>query len=456
MAVTQISRIQHRRGLEQDLPQLSSAELGWSVDTRKLYIGNGTLEEGAPTTGVTRVLTEYDIATLQSSATNSYTFVGNAAGYTAQTGPSTLSPVIRTIQAKLDDIINVRDFGALGNGITDDTAAINRALQQIYLAGTSETEPRARRTVYFPGGTYLISTPVLIPPYARLQGDGMSSSIIMQSMAAQSAASLCDSKFQTGASLGTSSAILPQDIEIAGLQFLNSTTTASAPIFVIDSASNVRVQSTKFVTGVVAGYYPNLVSIATTVATSTKVTFDSCQFIKGGNAIGITGSVCSAIRVLNSSFDDLSNVAVNLGSTMGFTSIGNYYGNVGGDILANGNNYNYSLGDSFLVNTTVSSGLRLGNLLYSGTQQYTLTTAPLVLQTLSNTAVTLSYEIRNQANARFGTFSFTRTGTSLLHDDSYVETSTGVGGNLFANSDSILASVTSGTAVFKFNFKQFL
>ena len=29
MAVTQISRIQHRRGLEQDLPQLSSAELGW-------------------------------------------------------------------------------------------------------------------------------------------------------------------------------------------------------------------------------------------------------------------------------------------------------------------------------------------------------------------------------------------------------------------------------------------
>ena len=59
MAVTQISRIQHRRGLQQDLPQLASAELGWSVDQRRLFIGNGTLEEGAPTVGVTEILTEY-------------------------------------------------------------------------------------------------------------------------------------------------------------------------------------------------------------------------------------------------------------------------------------------------------------------------------------------------------------------------------------------------------------
>lgn len=61
MAIIQISRIQHRRGLQEDLPQLASAELGWSIDTRRLYIGNGTLEEGAPTLGVTEILTEYSI-----------------------------------------------------------------------------------------------------------------------------------------------------------------------------------------------------------------------------------------------------------------------------------------------------------------------------------------------------------------------------------------------------------
>lgn len=61
MAVIQISRIQHRRGLEADLPNLASAELGYSVDTRKLYIGNGTIEEGAPSLGRTEVLTQYSI-----------------------------------------------------------------------------------------------------------------------------------------------------------------------------------------------------------------------------------------------------------------------------------------------------------------------------------------------------------------------------------------------------------
>jgi len=61
VAVIQISRIQHRRGLEADLPNLASAELGYSVNTRKLYIGNGTIEEGAPSLGRTEVLTQYSI-----------------------------------------------------------------------------------------------------------------------------------------------------------------------------------------------------------------------------------------------------------------------------------------------------------------------------------------------------------------------------------------------------------
>ena len=58
MAVVQISRIQHRRGKSDDLPQLASAELGWSINNRKLYIGNGSTVEGAPTVGNTEILTE--------------------------------------------------------------------------------------------------------------------------------------------------------------------------------------------------------------------------------------------------------------------------------------------------------------------------------------------------------------------------------------------------------------
>jgi hypothetical protein len=61
MAIVQISQIQVRRGLEQDLPQLAGGEFGWSQDTRRLYIGNGTLQEGAPVLGHTEILTEFSV-----------------------------------------------------------------------------------------------------------------------------------------------------------------------------------------------------------------------------------------------------------------------------------------------------------------------------------------------------------------------------------------------------------
>jgi len=60
MAITQISRIQHRRGLKEQLPQLAAGEIGFAVDTQELFIGNGTLNDGAPETGNTKILTEDD------------------------------------------------------------------------------------------------------------------------------------------------------------------------------------------------------------------------------------------------------------------------------------------------------------------------------------------------------------------------------------------------------------
>lgn len=85
MAVIQISKIQVRRGLQENLPQLASGEMGWSIDERRLYIGNGTLVEGAPTVGVTEILTEYSnvILTASSIAANiAIAALGDAASET--------------------------------------------------------------------------------------------------------------------------------------------------------------------------------------------------------------------------------------------------------------------------------------------------------------------------------------------------------------------------------------
>lgn len=59
MAIVQVSRITNRKGLAENVPQLAGAELGWAIDQRRLFIGNGTLQEGAPVIGNTEVLTEY-------------------------------------------------------------------------------------------------------------------------------------------------------------------------------------------------------------------------------------------------------------------------------------------------------------------------------------------------------------------------------------------------------------
>ena len=59
MAIVQVSRITNRKGLAENVPQLAGAELGWATDTRQLFIGNGTLQDGAPEIGNTEVLTEY-------------------------------------------------------------------------------------------------------------------------------------------------------------------------------------------------------------------------------------------------------------------------------------------------------------------------------------------------------------------------------------------------------------
>ena len=174
MAIVQISRITNRKGLEEDLPQpLAPAELGWAVDTRQLYIGPGTLAEGSPDErNNVEILTEYsDILATQTA----YTYQGAAAGYTVQTGTTVGSPITQSLQSRLDSYCVVTDFGATGDGVTDDTAAINRALYQLYCV---QANPQIRRSLFFPAGTYLITDTILVPPYAMLYGEGPQSSIL--------------------------------------------------------------------------------------------------------------------------------------------------------------------------------------------------------------------------------------------------------------------------------------
>jgi hypothetical protein len=242
MAIVQISRITQRKGLSENLPQLAGAEFGWVIDERRLFIGNGTIQEGAPAIGNTEILTQYsDIFAIAGL----YTYKGEAGGYTVQTGPTSGDPVQRTLQSVLDDTACVKDFGATGDGETDDTDAINRALYQMFCR---ENNPQVRRSLFFPAGVYRVTDSIKIPPYCKLYGEGGDSSIIFLNAADDSTfgpyvARTADSLQQTGVNIGNNGATTPQNIEIYNLGFQSD---EEIDLFLVEEAEQISFQDVSF------------------------------------------------------------------------------------------------------------------------------------------------------------------------------------------------------------------
>jgi hypothetical protein len=292
MPITSISRIQNRYGLSENVPQLSAAELGWVIDTRQLYIGNGPTSEGAPQIGNTEILTEYsDILNLSQS----YTYKGEAAGYAVQTGASALTPVTRSMQAKFDDMASVRDFGAVGDGETDDTAAINRALYQLFCR---DDNAEIRRSLFFPAGVYKVTDQIKIPTYAKLYGEGANCTIIKQTDSDPACvARTADSQQQIGANIGNNGAVLPKYIDILDLTFQQTT---DNHVFIINSSTQLRFHRTGFVGSIasptsVGNSLTCVAMFSTAVNQTSNIVFEQCDFTNNNFAFDVDDDVHSVL-----------------------------------------------------------------------------------------------------------------------------------------------------------------
>lgn len=112
--------------------------------------------------------------TLLATATNSafLAALGQIASSVIDFINSGTGAVTRTLQAWLRErAISVKDFGAVGDGTTDDAAAFNAAL-------TASVGALAGRAVYVPGSNarYKIGSTIAVPGGATLFGDGPRSS----------------------------------------------------------------------------------------------------------------------------------------------------------------------------------------------------------------------------------------------------------------------------------------
>jgi hypothetical protein len=166
VAVIQISKIQVRRGQKNSnsgIPQLSSAEFAWAVDSQELFIGNGSIAEGAPYVGNTKVLTEHDnLLELASS----YQFAGNDV--------SIVNSQPRSLQSKLDEYVSVIDFGAVPDGSTDCVAAFERAFDDLF----NNADVTYKKVLLVPNGVYLFSGNLRVPSTAIIQGETQNQTIL--------------------------------------------------------------------------------------------------------------------------------------------------------------------------------------------------------------------------------------------------------------------------------------
>jgi hypothetical protein len=92
---------------------------------------------------------------------------------------ATGSTTARFLKDRFAERFNVKDYGAKGDGVTDDTAAIQAAITAAQSAAGITVGPG--KQVYFPGGKYIVSATLTVQhDNVCLEGDGCSHSILQR------------------------------------------------------------------------------------------------------------------------------------------------------------------------------------------------------------------------------------------------------------------------------------
>ena len=306
--------------------------------------------------------------------------------------PPFTSSVATNVQAKLAQTVSVMDFGAVGDGVTDDTAAIQAAITSLTNGGT----------IFFPTGNYVVATTLNLNSKTGIKFLGTAPENTSATkgsyltLTASSGSRIIDARSSQGfsiESLGivqTNSGFTGYVIDLShGTSGLDSSyfntyncsfsATASTSIINLSLAIIVSIQACSFNGGLYQivnnGSYSNVINI-------TECTFQQYYntpiYLSTGFPIAWNIIGCTFEQNNNSSVAALKIVAV----VDGLTYLGNWHGdgnttgtwiNVSGSISSGTiqNNF-FSTGNSGIVFTGsgASVGLNIENNTFS-----TLTTA---------------------------------------------------------------------------------
>lgn len=162
--------------------------------------------------------------------------------------------------------LSVKDFGAAGDGVADETAALQAALAAL---------PAAGGRLYLPAGRYRVSAPLVLDKPGVVFGDGPASVLA------------------TDAAGGDVLTVSAANARVSDLAFAASVT-RTAGAYVRLAAKDTRLERflmTGAATGVAIAAGVNRVQVADGVLTGTTLPASTAVVIEGGDNLGLRGLV---------------------------------------------------------------------------------------------------------------------------------------------------------------------
>lgn len=331
VSIIQISKIQIRRGQtgQTNFPQLASGEFGWSIDQQELYIGNGSVAEGSPAVGNTKILTQSDINNLFLVSTVEYQYRKDAIP-TVLTGPDASHQTVRSIQDRLDDQNNLNNFITADDIDSGDyTAAIQRAID----ASSSTYAP-----IDLPAGTFLVTATIYLPPFAELRGAGTQKTVIINASTSTmfQTQDVAGRKFSDGG-MG-SSGDWPRNINICGITFMSPGTVAD-PILRLDCLLDSTIKQCEFL-----GNTSTFTTATNTMAAgielrgqgalnSDNIVIEDCVFNKLSDAV-VSNYDINNIKISKNKFKELHRGIV-LAEAVSVATTGSFYGPTNVSVIDN-------------------------------------------------------------------------------------------------------------------------
>lgn len=266
MAVIQISRIQQRRGQQHTtgIPQLSSAELAWAVDTQELYIGNGSVAEGAPYVGNTKILTEHSN-------------IFEDAMYKFKAADAEISnSQPRKANGKLDEYVSVLDF--LADTENPDWAATFQAAINDLSSGTTTNY---LKIITIPTGpTYVFTQDINLKDGIILRGETRDNVILDFGVHKIITGSISKVKLQNLTISGSGTVL-----DMTGMQH-----SLISDVTFTTVTTNIGITTDNYSpTDAIKKYTPSVVWVNTTASDKADyIDFVNCRFDTVNTAVGVT------------------------------------------------------------------------------------------------------------------------------------------------------------------------